>query len=481
MDVDSLGTAAAQPELTLEQRALRALMAGDDDEDAGDIGAIPVQDNNRAAPISEEEAFRRDVETRPEEVRPRAEPRAFSSLSADADHIADCSLHSTTMLACRLPPSALRSSRAWVGRRARRPLARGRAWSRPTSRKPDPRSSASVPRSVSSPSSKRARSPRASGRSARRPRFMFRSSRACATPRSPVRPARLALPGRHRAGPRARARRPLGHPPIAHAADRTQESERLSGTIGRHPHGAAMTTATGRARGATTTAPTARPPRRAAMIARARRPCGEKPIAGAARGATTESVGSRVDTEPTSASATTVGSARAATTTAGGAIVTAMTAGAERAGRDRSPSSEQRVAMDLMSTHRPQRVLRLQVKRMTKYIHSHRRQTAATDPRTSHVLPRPFELTAESRPLEPVILVRFDSSRTDDSSSSGFSASSDEAKWAAFLRSCVDICRRGGGRSAAGKQGQNSCAGCSGHKKRQRRRRTIASCSVNSS
>lgn len=61
---------AAEPELTLEQRALRALMAGEDEEDAGDVGAIPVQENNRAAPISEEEAFRRDVETRPEEVSP---------------------------------------------------------------------------------------------------------------------------------------------------------------------------------------------------------------------------------------------------------------------------------------------------------------------------------------------------------------------------------------------------------------------------
>lgn len=88
------------------------------------------------------------------------------------------------------------------------------------------------------------------------------------------------------------------------------------------------------------------------------------------------------------------------------------------------------------------RPLHLQVKRMIKYIHSQRRQTAATEPRTSHVLPRPFELTVESRPLEPVILVRFDSSKIDDSSKSGFSAWSDEAKWAAFLRNWVDICRR---------------------------------------
>lgn len=70
MDVNGPGGPAAP--LTLEQRALRALMAGEEDQEAEDIGAIPVMENARQAPISEEEAFRRDVETRPEEVRPSA-------------------------------------------------------------------------------------------------------------------------------------------------------------------------------------------------------------------------------------------------------------------------------------------------------------------------------------------------------------------------------------------------------------------------
>jgi len=53
---------------------MRALLAGangeDSDGDGGDIEAIQAMENKRQMPISEEEAFRRDVDSRPDEVRP---------------------------------------------------------------------------------------------------------------------------------------------------------------------------------------------------------------------------------------------------------------------------------------------------------------------------------------------------------------------------------------------------------------------------
>ncbi|CED85065.1 G-patch domain [Phaffia rhodozyma] len=57
-------------ELTLEERALRAVLAsaGEQGSDDGEeLDAIPKQEDQRQNTITEEEAFRRDVETRPDE------------------------------------------------------------------------------------------------------------------------------------------------------------------------------------------------------------------------------------------------------------------------------------------------------------------------------------------------------------------------------------------------------------------------------
>lgn len=60
-------------EETLDERAMRALLAGangeNEDGDDEDVEAIQGLENKRQVPISEEEAFRRDVDSRPEEVR----------------------------------------------------------------------------------------------------------------------------------------------------------------------------------------------------------------------------------------------------------------------------------------------------------------------------------------------------------------------------------------------------------------------------
>lgn len=92
--------------------------------------------------------------------------------------------------------------------------------------------------------------------------------------------------------------------------------------------------------------------------------------------------------------------------------------------------------------------LQLYVNRMRKYIHTQTKQTVPTAPRTNHVFPLPLPLIPSKRPFDPTNLVRFDSSRADDCSSKGFSASSEEAKWVAFLRSWVDICAEGTNKKA---------------------------------
>lgn len=95
-DQEGATSAGERQELTLEQRAMRALMAGDEGEEPEDIGAIPVAQNERQAPISEEEAFRRDVETRPQEVS--GLPTILVSLQSTTDQIITSSLYSQSSL-----------------------------------------------------------------------------------------------------------------------------------------------------------------------------------------------------------------------------------------------------------------------------------------------------------------------------------------------------------------------------------------------
>lgn len=82
--------AAERTSLTLEQRAMKALLAGDADEPEEEIEAIQSMENKRQVPISEEEAFRRDVETRPEGVRQGPEPmrlHIWVTTSPSADNL----------------------------------------------------------------------------------------------------------------------------------------------------------------------------------------------------------------------------------------------------------------------------------------------------------------------------------------------------------------------------------------------------------
>lgn len=62
-------------EETLDERAIRALLAGangeDSDGESGQVEAIQALENKRQNTISEEDAFRRDVLERPQEVCPR--------------------------------------------------------------------------------------------------------------------------------------------------------------------------------------------------------------------------------------------------------------------------------------------------------------------------------------------------------------------------------------------------------------------------
>ncbi|KAL7414114.1 DExH-box splicing factor binding site-domain-containing protein [Mrakia frigida] len=70
-DAEEGGETVPKKEETLDERAMRALLAGangeDSDGDGGDIEAIQSMENKRQMPISEEEAFRRDVDSRPDE------------------------------------------------------------------------------------------------------------------------------------------------------------------------------------------------------------------------------------------------------------------------------------------------------------------------------------------------------------------------------------------------------------------------------
>lgn len=71
-EVDEANVQVEVTPLTLEERAMKALLGGDDgDDEERELEAIPTAGNNRQMMISEEEAFRRDVETRPEEVSHR--------------------------------------------------------------------------------------------------------------------------------------------------------------------------------------------------------------------------------------------------------------------------------------------------------------------------------------------------------------------------------------------------------------------------
>jgi hypothetical protein len=66
-------TEVEEKPLTLEERAMKALLASangeEPEENERELEAIPTAGNQRQMRISEEEAFRRDVETRPDEVR----------------------------------------------------------------------------------------------------------------------------------------------------------------------------------------------------------------------------------------------------------------------------------------------------------------------------------------------------------------------------------------------------------------------------
>lgn len=58
-----------------DERALRELRAGDTIQEAEEIQAIlPAAADNRLKPLDEASAFRRDVETRPDEVSPLSPP-----------------------------------------------------------------------------------------------------------------------------------------------------------------------------------------------------------------------------------------------------------------------------------------------------------------------------------------------------------------------------------------------------------------------